>query len=79
VSKEHSSLTRPKSQKAYLQDPTICPYCSSTNVHSKGDFYALTTTEISKVIGCADCKAEWDDVYQLKKFVPILRPMRTAQ
>ena len=53
-----------KEQKTkYIEDPTVCPYCSSNNLMSeevKNNFNLL-----HNYIICYDCKERWTEVYKL--------------
>jgi len=40
-----------------------CPYCGSPNI-TAGSF-EVTGTECFQPVYCLDCKASWQDVYQL--------------
>lgn len=52
-----------KTNRAYLCNPDICPYCDGTErTVSK---FELRGSGVQQVINCFDCGARWQDTYRL--------------
>lgn len=56
----------PCSQEEYLEAPSKCPFCGSTNLDAWAIIPEINTNE--GYVTCADCEREWYDVYQLVGF-----------
>lgn len=58
-----------KSNEEYLNNPSCCPYCGSEDL--EGDYVDIECGRASQVVSCLTCGAEWVDLYQLEKYIPI--------
>ena len=56
----------PVSQEEYLDDPSLCPFCKSSDI--EGDSITIDNGSCSQAIRCTVCGAKWWDGYQLTEF-----------
>ena len=52
-----------------LSGGSICPYCLSDDI--EGGFVEIKGDGAYQDVGCKDCDAQWQAVYQLRAFTPL--------
>jgi len=50
-------------KKAYLKNPSRCPFCKSNNI--SGGEIDMESLETWQHCSCDDCHEEWMDIYKL--------------
>lgn len=51
----------PEQEKAYLENPNVCPICQSSNITGE----EWDGGDGSQKVSCDDCSARWYDLYKL--------------
>ena len=46
----------------------ICPFCESSSI--QGGFIEIEEGKAIQQMGCADCEAKWQDIYELIDMIP---------
>ena len=46
----------------------ICPFCESSSI--QGGFIEIEEGKAIQQMGCVDCEAKWQDIYELIDMIP---------
>lgn len=60
-------------KKKYLKNPSVCPYCGSSDVSSEG-YEPSGLFGVYDRVHCENCDASWFDVYKLVSVEPDYPP-----
>ena len=58
-------------KKAHIKGKGLsCPFCGSSSI--QGDFIEIEAGKAFQQMGCTECEAKWQDVYELIDINPYL-------
>jgi hypothetical protein len=59
---------------AYIQRPSRCPYCGSSNIEGGGDGVEVNGHQGWQHVECLVCGGEWNDLWTLTGMERVFRP-----